>query len=243
MPTDADPTRPLQLTAPRPRRRPRSALIVLPWVIACGPVAVTPPPGVVESAPAEAAETATGADNRDTDEDTHVTLDDESERGHVTPPPAAESIVSDDSIPLPLTCVSPASLRLGDDGANVTRVTIGAPDDDVTVRVVRGPQFFSHEGTWQEPQQITADHSAPLVINGGRLSAAGGLVDTIRYLEIETLSDTGCAFSNGELFQGLIGPFVARGLRRSLRRGFTALGESLKDRAEALWRERSGGAR
>lgn len=76
-----------------------------------------------------------------------------------------------------------------------------------------------------------------------RLSAVGGLVDTIRYLEIETLSDTGCAFSNGELFRGLIGPYVARGLRRSLRRGFTALGESLKDRAEALWRERSGEAR
>ncbi|MDR3508637.1 MAG: SRPBCC domain-containing protein [Caulobacteraceae bacterium] len=75
-----------------------------------------------------------------------------------------------------------------------------------------------------------------------QLSAMGGLVTTVRYLEIETLSPTGCAFSNGEIFSGLLGGLVARQLRRPIRRGFTALGEALRDRAEALWRERSGGA-
>jgi len=67
-----------------------------------------------------------------------------------------------------------------------------------------------------------------------------GLVKTVRYLEIETLSATGCSFSNGEIFAGLLGPSVARRKRSSLRRGFAALGEALKDRAEALWAERRG---
>lgn len=75
-----------------------------------------------------------------------------------------------------------------------------------------------------------------------RTSLVGGLGWSVRYLEIEVLSETGCVFSNGELFGGLAGPMAARGMRRSLRRGFTALGEALKDRAESLWRERSGEA-
>ncbi len=75
-----------------------------------------------------------------------------------------------------------------------------------------------------------------------RLTALGGFVQTIRYLEIEKYSEVGCAFSNGEVFAGLAGPYVARNQRRSLKRGFAALGEALKDRAEALWRERGGEA-
>jgi hypothetical protein len=71
-----------------------------------------------------------------------------------------------------------------------------------------------------------------------KTSHLGGLVSTIRYLEIEPMSDTGCVFSNGEIFAGLLGPRVARSLRPSLKRGFAALGEALRDRAEALWRQR-----
>lgn len=70
-----------------------------------------------------------------------------------------------------------------------------------------------------------------------------GFLQTIRFLEIEAFSEIGCAFSNGEVFAGLAGPYVARSQRRSLKRGFAALGEALKERAEALWRERSGEAR
>ena len=73
-----------------------------------------------------------------------------------------------------------------------------------------------------------------------RMSTTGGLVKSTRYLEIEPLSETGCIFCNGEIYGGLLGPTVAQRLHRSLRRGFTALGEALKERAEALWRERSG---
>lgn len=72
-----------------------------------------------------------------------------------------------------------------------------------------------------------------------RTSLLAGLVRTVRYLEIETMSDTGCIFSNGEIFRGLLGPRVARSLRASLKQGFEALGEAVRDRAEAHWREQA----
>jgi hypothetical protein len=74
-----------------------------------------------------------------------------------------------------------------------------------------------------------------------RGSALGGWVKTIRFLEIDTLSETGCAFSNGELFTGALAPFLPRKTRRQLRAAFAALGEAVRDRAETRWRERSVG--
>ena len=71
-------------------------------------------------------------------------------------------------------------------------------------------------------------------------SSPYGLVRTIRYLEIEVMSPTGCIFSNGEIYQGLLGASTARRTRETLKSGFTALGEAMRDRAEALWRKRSG---
>jgi hypothetical protein len=47
-----------------------------------------------------------------------------------------------------------------------------------------------------------------------RLSMVGGLVKSIRYIEIEKLSETGCIFANGELFEGPLGPTVARRMHR-----------------------------
>ncbi len=75
-----------------------------------------------------------------------------------------------------------------------------------------------------------------------RVSMLGGLVRTIRYLEIEAMSETGCVFSNGEIFRGLLGPTVGRQVRASVKAGFTALGEAVRDRAEALFHERGAGA-
>jgi hypothetical protein len=75
-----------------------------------------------------------------------------------------------------------------------------------------------------------------------RFSRMGGLLTGIRYLEIEKLSETGCAFSNGDLFTGIVGPFIARRMRRTLRRTYAELGEAMKTRAEARWREGGGGA-
>lgn len=75
-----------------------------------------------------------------------------------------------------------------------------------------------------------------------RLKAMGGFLQTIRYLEIEAYSESGCVFSNGEIYAGMAGPHVARFQRRSLKRGFSALGDALKDRAESVWRERQAQA-
>ena len=65
------------------------------------------------------------------------------------------------------------------------------------------------------------------------LRLLGGLVKSTRYLEIEQLTDTGCIFTNGELFDGLLGPSIAKRMRRELREGFAAMGEALKARVEA----------
>jgi hypothetical protein len=69
-----------------------------------------------------------------------------------------------------------------------------------------------------------------------------GLVKTIRYLEIEAKSESGCIFSNGEIFTGLLGPRVAKQMRPSLRKGFTAFGEAVRDLAEARWPSRQSEA-
>lgn len=66
-----------------------------------------------------------------------------------------------------------------------------------------------------------------------RLSMLGGLVKSTRYLEIEELAPGSCIFSNGEMFDGVLGPTVARRLRGPIRAGFIAMGEALKARAEA----------
>ena len=71
-----------------------------------------------------------------------------------------------------------------------------------------------------------------------RLRLLGGWVTTIRYLEIEVLTETGCIFSNGEIFDGPLGGYVAKRYRRQLRAGMAAMGEALQRRAEAAWRDR-----
>jgi hypothetical protein len=76
-----------------------------------------------------------------------------------------------------------------------------------------------------------------------KIKSLGGLLESVRFFEIDTLSENGCIFSNGEMFGGLLGPTpTARRMRGALRRGFTALGEAMRDRAEALWLSRGGGA-
>jgi hypothetical protein len=72
-----------------------------------------------------------------------------------------------------------------------------------------------------------------------RTSHLGGLMRTVRYLEIEAMTETGCIFSNGEVFSGLLSGSVVRQLRPSLKQGFAALGEAVRHRAEALWREQA----
>ena len=71
-------------------------------------------------------------------------------------------------------------------------------------------------------------------------SADGLMSRSVRYLEIEALSETGCIFANGAFFHGLLGEQAARRGRRSIQAGFTALGEALKLHAEQLQRDRNG---
>ncbi|WP_309603999.1 SRPBCC domain-containing protein [Phenylobacterium sp.] len=66
-----------------------------------------------------------------------------------------------------------------------------------------------------------------------RLSLAGGLVRTVRYIEIEALAPTSCIVANGEYVGGLMGSSVARRVGRSILRGFTDMNAALKIRAEA----------
>jgi hypothetical protein len=73
-----------------------------------------------------------------------------------------------------------------------------------------------------------------------RLSTMGGLVRSIRYIEIEELGPANCILSNGEIFRGPLSGAVGRRFGRSIRRGFTEMGEALKDRAEAAWQADAG---
>ena len=73
-----------------------------------------------------------------------------------------------------------------------------------------------------------------------QLSMLGGAIKTLRYIEIESLAEASCVVDNGELFRGIMGPSLGRRIGRSVQRGFRAMNEALKERAEAFWRERQG---
>ena len=70
------------------------------------------------------------------------------------------------------------------------------------------------------------------------LRLMGGLIKTMRYIEITPLAEAGCIVDNGELFGGLMGPSLGKRVGRSVQRGFKAMNEALKDRAEAEWAKR-----
>jgi len=65
---------------------------------------------------------------------------------------------------------------------------------------------------------------------------AGGLIKRIRYIEIEKLSeeDTNCILSNGEIWDGLLGPRLAKPKRHHLRRGYEQLNTDVVARLKAV---------
>jgi hypothetical protein len=71
-----------------------------------------------------------------------------------------------------------------------------------------------------------------------RLTLLGGLVRTIRYFEIETLADTSCIVTNGEIIGGLMGPSLGKRMARPIYRAFVEMNEALKTRAEGFWEAR-----
>lgn len=68
-----------------------------------------------------------------------------------------------------------------------------------------------------------------------KLVLMNGLVKTTRYIEIEQLGSASCIVSNGEIFGGFLGKSVVRQMGGSVRRGFLAMNEALKEHAEAAW--------
>ena len=90
----------------------------------------------------------------------------------------------------------------------------------------------------RKPQVIKpiVDSWTPDELIHWRLKMLGGLVTTLRYIEIEKLTDEGCIFSNGEIFDGYLGRRLPRSVRRNVRAGFVAMGEAVKARVEAAWR-------
>jgi hypothetical protein len=71
-----------------------------------------------------------------------------------------------------------------------------------------------------------------------QLRFMGGLITTLRYIEINALSETGCIVDNGEIFGGLMGRSLGKRVGRSVRAGFQAMNAALKDCAEAEWKAR-----
>ena len=62
----------------------------------------------------------------------------------------------------------------------------------------------------------------------------GGLVRQVRYIEMEALSETGCIFSNGTLFEGVLAQqLVSQARRRALKRAYQGFCEAMKVRVEA----------
>jgi hypothetical protein len=68
-----------------------------------------------------------------------------------------------------------------------------------------------------------------------RLKILNGLIRSVRYIEIEKLTETGCIFSNGEIFEGFVAGPIIGSMRRTIRAGFAAMGEAVKQKAEAAW--------
>ena len=92
----------------------------------------------------------------------------------------------------------------------LTEVIPGDEPQDLTAQVV----------DWVPNAQIIWTHKS------------GRFLRRIRYFELQTLTDDGCVFSNGEIYEGFGARFVSKDLKRALRQGFTELGEAFKAMAE-----------
>jgi len=102
---------------------------------------------------------------------------------------------------------------------------------------IGAPLEFTLELPGEAPQVINPVliEWVPLEQIHWSLTLARGLVRTVRYIEIEALSEASCIVSNGEIFEGLLGPTAARSKRHAIRQGFAHGGEALAARAEAQW--------
>jgi len=68
---------------------------------------------------------------------------------------------------------------------------------------------------------------------------AGFMASSLRYIEIDKLSEAGCVLASGEILDGWGVRYLSGRRKASAYRAYEAMDEAIKDRAEALWRERS----
>lgn len=90
-----------------------------------------------------------------------------------------------------------------------------------------------------QPQRIIRPMVVDWVPNEQILWALGemaGLVKRIRFIEIEHLSDEdkNCILSNGEVYDGPLGPMIGKARRKWLRRGFEQLNADIVARVAAV---------
>lgn len=67
-----------------------------------------------------------------------------------------------------------------------------------------------------------------------------GGVRTLRYVEIQKLTETSCILSNGDYYSGFATVFMDRRLRRDIHAAFQRMNENGKRIAEARWVEKGG---
>lgn len=67
-----------------------------------------------------------------------------------------------------------------------------------------------------------------------------GRIRTLRYVEIEKLSETSCILSNGDYYSGFGTLFMNRAIRRDIRAAFKRMNENAKRIVEERWAEKGG---
>ena len=95
-------------------------------------------------------------------------------------------------------------------------------------------------GRGEETLDTTVLDWTPNELLHARRTLLGGFVTSVCYWEIDVLDEEASVFANGELFMGLLASWHVRRSRRALRQGYALMGEALKARVEAQWRDRAG---
>lgn len=68
----------------------------------------------------------------------------------------------------------------------------------------------------------------------------GHYLKSLRYVEIEKLSETSCILANGDIYSGPLTFLIPRSLRSLVRDGFERMNENAKRIAEAAWKAKGG---
>ncbi len=73
-----------------------------------------------------------------------------------------------------------------------------------------------------------------------RDARSDGWVKSVRFIEVDILSPTGCIIANGEIFQGFLAKAHYKAHRSAHLEGFRLMNEALAANAVRLWTDRGG---